>query len=54
MHKSGGGHVALQSWWVSTLLQSWWVSTLFQGLGRGPRKRQRGDSNPCGQSPMDF
>ena len=21
---------------------------------RDPQKRQRGDSNPCGQSPMDF
>ena len=30
------------------------VPSLRQGTALPRRKRQRGDSNPCGQSPMDF
>ena len=52
----GAGEVPVRNFGMCRLSMSHHVPSAYRGLHdkSAHGKRQRGDSNPCGQSPMDF
>ena len=54
----GGGFQSCLACPVANQLRSIWLAARSSGWDEvgisGQQFRQRGDSNPCGQSPMDF